>query len=289
MVFNTAGQAEILRASQKDEAMCKEIKDLVIKALQNVLSNRQFQKYREFIPIISTVLYYAVTTLSSNQTIGEEYTGLLMVDRSKIRVPSMLARLILVGMQSSVFYLILKRLKINTFIQELYIDANQKARINAIMDTVEYIFPILKRFHMVLFYKSGIFLDFAKRITGIHYVIHYYWLKDTSTTYFFETLYITSSIYLLLLSIRVFKNVRHRWNELRSKDNTNKYEAPVENTMCYTSNCVLCLENFKYLSAIPCGHIFCWNCILKWTQSVKRCPICKENTKPSQVILLQNF
>lgn len=64
--------------------------EVLLPILLFITGNRQFQKYREFIPIISTVLYYAVTTLSSNQTIGEEYTGLLMVDRSKIRVPSML-------------------------------------------------------------------------------------------------------------------------------------------------------------------------------------------------------
>ncbi|KAL1235070.1 E3 ubiquitin-protein ligase [Trichinella pseudospiralis] len=50
-----------------------------------------------------------------------------------------------------------------------------------------------------------------------------------------------------------------------------------------TDNCVICFEPFtssgtRKIACIPCGHIFCHQCILKWfSESVgqRRCPTCK--------------
>lgn len=42
--------------------------------------------------------------------------------------------------------------------------------------------------------------------------------------------------------------------------------------------CPLCLDPMKDPTAAECGHLFCWDCVLRWTgESVGRgeCPICR--------------
>ena len=43
-------------------------------------------------------------------------------------------------------------------------------------------------------------------------------------------------------------------------------------------NCIICLEEFKKgdeLTTVPCFHVFHPNCINKWFENNKSCPICK--------------
>ena len=42
--------------------------------------------------------------------------------------------------------------------------------------------------------------------------------------------------------------------------------------------CPLCLDPMKDPTAAECGHLFCWTCILRWTNEsvgMSECPICR--------------
>lgn len=60
-------------------------------------------------------------------------------------------------------------------------------------------------------------------------------------------------------------------------------------TSKYAGTCSLCLELRTYSSLTPCGHLFCWFCILKWLQTSSQCPVCRDIVESSRIVPLQNY
>lgn len=41
--------------------------------------------------------------------------------------------------------------------------------------------------------------------------------------------------------------------------------------------CSICFNSFKHPKKLQCSHVFCYNCINKWSKTSDKCPICRIN------------
>ena len=55
------------------------------------------------------------------------------------------------------------------------------------------------------------------------------------------------------------------------------------------ATCIICSEPITNKAVTACGHVFCWQCIIKATEIKPQCPNCRKKCLPSQVIQLKNY
>lgn len=89
--LKSASQAEILRSHQRDDDFVKQLREKVIDFLQVV--GRQ----GGFLPFVHSdipfkLIYFFFTSGMRNQTLGEEYTGIVQANLEAHKVPSLLVR-----------------------------------------------------------------------------------------------------------------------------------------------------------------------------------------------------
>ncbi|SCV01730.1 LAME_0G18118g1_1 [Lachancea meyersii CBS 8951] len=48
--------------------------------------------------------------------------------------------------------------------------------------------------------------------------------------------------------------------------------------------CILCLEYMTDPSCGPCGHVFCWACLLNWSKERPECPLCRQTCRMESIL-----
>lgn len=56
-----------------------------------------------------------------------------------------------------------------------------------------------------------------------------------------------------------------------------------EETSLEGKTCPICLDGFKNITATPCGHCFCWNCIQAALNKKPECPHCRKRVTTSEL------
>lgn len=114
------------------------------------------------------------------------------------------------------------------------------------------------------------------------------WLKNRDSHYGFKFLGIITFLNLLILAVQSSKDFITFGRNVPIGGQS-LLESKAEYKQIARKTCSMCLNNINSPSCTPCGHIFCWKCILEWLNNENKCPLCREIISPARVVQLMNY
>lgn len=304
-----------VQAHQKDNQTEAVLSLKVEGFLKNLKGQLFTNAHPQEISIFVKLFYLGLTTLMGNKTLGEEYVDLMYVSRNGKSLVRRYRKLLFILSYAGGPYLMSKFLKRwNTN------DSDEES--NTRKFSRKRLLNLILNLHLVLFYFKGAYYDIFKRIFGLRYAIGHRvdineakFRKSSSNTYRFLG-------YILLLQITskgmpiIIRHVKkslkgspsNNVDGLKGHNEKNDHLSDVisgipDNTKVLhidlsddselpfipssSRTCILCLNPMTDPSCAPCGHLFCWNCIINWCKERPECPLCRQKCFPQQVLSLR--
>jgi len=295
-MFRLAGIAEIVRSNQKDDNFLTFLRSTVSDLFQQCLGPQLWLQWRRYLDIGADVTYFALTSWSELQTIGEEYVNLIQTDHTHRSLPTKVSRLLMICLQvlaPHLFTLSLERFEHQLRNSgSLNITPRTRESILAVLPLVRKAVTVIHRLHLAAFYISGSFYHMAKRFSGIHYI--QYMTKERGA-YSGQPFKILGYLSIAQLACSLVLNLFYVSQAMRKQTKEDQMDFLSEvsdqdnSAMSPNEKCPLCLCKRQESTLTPCGHLFCWNCIHEWCQTKPQCPLCRDQFEPHRLIPLQNY
>ncbi|KAG5318612.1 PEX10 factor, partial [Pseudoatta argentina] len=294
-----ASQAEILRSHQRDDDFIKFLREKLSDISQNFGVHRTLLQYiRSDIPF--KLLYFIFTSGMGNQTLGEEYTGIVQANLEQRRIPTLTMRILAAILEYGGERTLLKLLQqLQTYVNHPRSELTPTAItfLNTLLSKLCTLIPIIILFHKGIFYIYGRYYSLGRRIAGLDYTKVNFKLQKF--TIYLILLYLCNNLKIygprpkdtvswglrLLGVATIIQCLLRIWQSGTAQDAT---DVNMCNTKDISHNCQLCLEATA-TTATLCGHLFCWSCLSEWLRVKPQCPYCREYVPPSRIVHLMNL
>ncbi|XP_029167087.1 peroxisome biogenesis factor 10 [Nylanderia fulva] len=272
-----ASQAEILRCHQRDDDFVNHLKQKLSEILHNFGIHRPLFHYiQSDIPL--KLVYFIFTSGMGNQTLGEEYTGIVQANLEARKVPTLTVRVLAAILECLGERMVLKLLgQCQAYVNRPHSELTPTAItfLNNFLSKLRTMIPVIVLFHKGIFYIYGRYYSLGQRIVGLDHTKVYGPRPVDTVSWGLRLLGIATLIQCLL---RI-------WQCSKMQDTT---ITSTSNTKCISHSCQLCLETTA-TTATLCGHLFCWTCLSEWLRVKPQCPYCREYVPPSRIVHVMNL
>lgn len=80
--------------------------------------------------------------------------------------------------------------------------------------------------------------------------------------------------------------VLRRLRTIKAREFVQSLIEEIKHQKLESRECIICLETVNRPAILPCAHVFCEECIRHALQATRRCPLCKRNSKASELLLV---
>lgn len=262
--FNYASPSELMHKVSKD----KEAVEHIQSKLSLLLTNS----------VVTRALYYWSCHVNGFKTLGEEYTYLTHNHPEQKLFIWKKTRLLLFLLRTFGPFLLATVLKVN-----VRKTAFRNKLLRAILTTsnleTDDVISVLTDLHNALFFIDSRYYEFINRLLRIQYVsVFPSPEKDFNYKFVGYIIFFGLAVKLVSFCVALKRNYC-----IREEPEVSGPKETVESV-----DCKICFEERKESSATLCGHVFCWKCILKFSQMKGECPVCRAKVHPKDIVRVFN-